>query len=178
MFAPPGIGLGDPKRVETSVFAGFGHGDRLADRLHAELQNSDVKGDGHENRFWLLASGYWLLRIFPRMFQAFDQRPHGSVKRGGHSNFLTPLHDSAVHEIDFSLALGEDILQHTRAVLSRRVSAFLHQATGIAVEFDPQLLRNRFTFGNQIVRELSGGFESGGGAMMKQSQRADWIRRG
>src|SRR6266571_1179363 len=56
MLAPPGIGLSNPKRVKASAFAGFGHRHSFVHRFHAELQNTDIEGDGHFLR-GLLYSG-------------------------------------------------------------------------------------------------------------------------
>jgi hypothetical protein len=47
MFPPPGISLGDPKSVESCIFAGLRHGDGFAHRLHAELQDTYVEWDWH-----------------------------------------------------------------------------------------------------------------------------------
>src|ERR1700683_4727110 len=102
------------------------------------------------------------------MLQAFDQRPHGSVERCGYANSLPLLHDSAVHEIDLGLALGHDILQHTRTVFPWGICAFSNQSTGVAMKCYPQLLSYGFTFGDQVVGELAGGSESRGRAVMKQ----------
>jgi hypothetical protein len=67
------------------------------------------------------------------------------------AGFLAPLHDCAVHEINFSLALGEHVLQHRGAVLAGGIRSFLHQGPRIAVQFDTECLGDGLAFGNQIV---------------------------
>ena len=47
VLAPPGIGFGDPECIKASILAGFGHGDGFVDRLHTELQYTDIKRSGH-----------------------------------------------------------------------------------------------------------------------------------
>ena len=96
----------------------------------------------------------------------------------GTSGLLAPLHDRAIHEIDFGLALGENILQHAGAVFAGSVGAFLHQLAGIAMQFDPKSLGDGFAFGDQIVEKLAGRSEARGGPMMQQRQRANRIGGG
>src|SRR5580693_4750414 len=48
MLAPPGISLRNPEGVEPRVFTGLRHGNGLAHRLHAELQNTDVEWNRHD----------------------------------------------------------------------------------------------------------------------------------
>src|ERR1700693_1390847 len=50
MFTPPWICFCDPKGVETRVLTGPGHGRGFVDGLHAELKDSDVEWNGHNNR--------------------------------------------------------------------------------------------------------------------------------
>ena len=85
------------------------------------------------------------------MFQAFDQLPHCFVQWRWDASLFSPIHDRAVHEIDFGLTLGEYVLQHAGAMLAGSVRAFLHQCARIAVQLDAQRLGNRFAFSDQIV---------------------------
>ena len=72
------------------------------------------------------------------MLETFDQFPHHFVQGGRNSDFLTPFHDGAIHEINFSLTLGQDVLQHAGAVFAGSIGALLHQLSRIAMERDSQ----------------------------------------
>src|SRR5580692_11939925 len=48
MLPPPGISLRNPEGVEPRIFTGLRHGNGLAHRLHAELQNTDVEWNRHD----------------------------------------------------------------------------------------------------------------------------------
>src|SRR5579862_230291 len=63
-------------------------------------------------------------------------------------------------------------------MLSRRVRAFLYQLPRIAVQSDSQLLGNGFTFGNQIIEQLTGWREPCGGTVVQKRKRADGIGGG
>src|ERR1700694_2066177 len=95
------------------------------------------------------------VRIAPAELQAFHQLPDSFVQRRGNAVLLAPLHDCAVHEIHFGLALGEHVLQHRSAVFTSRSRSLLYEHTRIAVQFDAEHTRYRLAFGNQIVEQLS-----------------------
>ncbi len=86
------------------------------------------------------------------MLKALDQRPYRFVQGRCHADCFALLHDRAVHEIDFGLAPGKDILQHAGAVLARRVRTFLHQGSRVAMQFYPELPGHGLAFGDQIVK--------------------------
>ena len=75
--------------------------------------------------------------------------------------------DGAIHEIDFGLALGENILQHGGTMFAGSVGSFLHQRARIAVQFDAESFGDGFAFGDQIVEQLAGGREASGRAVMQ-----------
>src|SRR5208282_3278795 len=50
MFAPPGIGFGDPDRVQPRFPAGLGDGRGFADGFHPKLQHSDVEWNRPSNQ--------------------------------------------------------------------------------------------------------------------------------
>ena len=64
--------------------------------------------------------------------------------------FLAPVHDRAIHEIHFGVALGKNILQHAGIVFAGSVRAFLHHRARIAVQADAHGFRDGFTFGDQV----------------------------
>src|ERR1700733_9763499 len=119
-----------------------------------------------------------LLRIAPRMFQPFDQFPKSLIQRRRNTSLLSPLHDRAIHKIDFRLAFRQNILQHAGPMLSRSVRSFLYKRARIAVQFNTKRLRDSFAFLNQIVEQLPGGSKPRRRSMMQQRQRADRIRGG
>src|SRR5258707_9019208 len=65
------------------------------------------------------------------MLETLRQLPERSVQGGGDADFLAPLSDGAVHEIDFCLALSQNVLQHAGAVLAGGVGAFLNELSWI-----------------------------------------------
>jgi hypothetical protein len=85
--------------------------------------------------------------------------------------------DCSVHEIDFGLPLGQNILQHAGAMLARCVCAFFYKFPRIAMQFNTKLARDGFSFCNQIIEKLRGGFEPAACAMMQQRQRSNGVRR-
>src|SRR6266481_325934 len=111
-----------------------------------------------------------LVRVLPGMFETLDQSPQRLVEGSGHSDFVAPLCDGAIHKINFRLALGENVLEHAGAMFSGRVRAFLDELPGIAVQFDAEPASHGFAFGNQVIKELAGRAESRGCAVMQQRQ--------
>src|ERR1700682_6723731 len=101
------------------------------------------------------------------MFETLRQLPERSVQGRGDADFLAPLSDGAVHEIDFCLTLCQNVLQHAGAVLSGGVGAFLNELSWIPMKFDSPLCGNSFTLVDQIVEQLTRGSEARGGAMVK-----------
>ncbi len=112
------------------------------------------------------------------MLQTFYELPQSTIERRGHSEFFAAFGDSAVHEVDLGLPLGENVLQHAGFVLAGRIGAFLNQSAGIAVELDAERLGDRFTFGDERVEERAGGREAGGCAVMQKCESANGIRGG
>ena len=53
------------------------------------------------------------------------------------------------------------------AALARRAGAFLHQLPWIAVQLDAEFFCDSFAFCDQIIEQLVGGLEAGGGSMMQ-----------
>src|SRR5271154_739673 len=176
MFAPPGIRFREPERVKARALARLRHRHGLRDRLHAQLQNANAKGNGHPVFSFGLV--YRNLGIRPRMLEAFDQSPHRFIQRRRDANLLAPFHDRAIHKIHFRNALGEHVLQHAGVMLARRVRAFLHHRARIAVQRDAHSLRNGLALGNQVDEKLSGRRKTRSRAVMQQRQGADRIRRG
>ena len=123
-----------------------------------------------------LAGSVW---IGPGVFEPFDQFPQGAIERGGHTGLLAPLHNRAIHEIDFGLPFCKNILQHAGAVFAGSVRAFLHHLARIAMQLDSESLGNRFPFADQIFEQFSGRCETGSGAMMQaaSARPQDWWRR-
>jgi len=93
--------------------------------------------------------------------------PERTVQGGGDADFLAPLSDGAVHEIDFCLTLCQNVLQHAGAVFARGVGAFLNELSWIPVKFDSQLCGDSFALVDQIIEQLTRGSEARGGAMVK-----------
>src|SRR6266436_5864708 len=112
------------------------------------------------------------------MLESFHQLPEGAIERRRHAHFFAPLGDGAIHEINFSLALGKNVLQHAGFVFARSVRAFLHERAGITVKFNAEGFGDGFSFRNERVKERSGRSESRSGAVMQQGKRANRIRRG
>src|ERR1700730_11618418 len=77
-----------------------------------------------------------LPRIAPRVFQPLDQFPKSLIQRRRNTSLLSPLHDRAIHEINFRLALRQNILQHACPMLSRRVRSFLYKCARISVQLN------------------------------------------
>src|SRR5271154_5966268 len=88
MFAPPGIRFREPERVKARALARLRHRHGLRDRLHAQLQNANAKGNGHPVFSFGLV--YRNLGIRPRMLEAFDQSPHRFIQRRRDANLLAP----------------------------------------------------------------------------------------
>src|SRR5208282_666852 len=47
MLSPPGIGFGEPERIESGAFAGLGHAHGFVQGFHAQLEDTDAERDGH-----------------------------------------------------------------------------------------------------------------------------------
>src|ERR1700730_692639 len=109
----------------------------------------------------------FLSGIAPGMLQTFDELPERAIQRRGHSEFFAGISDGAVHEIDFRLALGENILQHAGFVLAGSIGTFLDKRARIAVELDAESLGNSFAFRDQCVKERSGFRKASGSAVME-----------
>src|SRR5258706_15666199 len=101
------------------------------------------------------------------MLEPLRQLPERSVQGGGDADFLAPLSDGAVHEIDFCLALSQNVLQHAGAVLAGGVGAFLNELSWIPMKFDSHLCATSFSPVDQIIEQLTRGSEALGGAMVK-----------
>src|ERR1700686_1970729 len=106
MLAPPWICFGQPEGIEPGGVAGLRHTNGFVQRLHAELQHTDLEWHAHRVTFppLCVACDYRALcRITPGMFEAFHQLPHGAIQRRWYSGFFAPISDGSVHEIDFGL---------------------------------------------------------------------------
>ena len=112
------------------------------------------------------------------MLQTFYELPQRAIERRGHSEFLATVGNGAIHEINFGLALGKNILQHAGFVLAGSIRAFLDESARIAVELDAKCLGDGFALGDQRVEERARLRESGGCAMVEQGESADRIGRG
>src|SRR6266481_4269021 len=130
------------------------------------------------SRFVRAAARGFLGGIAPGILQAFYQLPQRTVERRGHAQFFAAVDDGAIHEIDFGLALGENVLQHAGFVLAGSVGAFLHEGAGIAVELDAERFGDRLAFGDERVEKSAGGRESSGRTVMEKSESADGIGGG
>ena len=73
------------------------------------------------------------------MFEPFDQLPHGAIQGRRNAGFLAPAHNRAVHEIDFGLAFGKNVLQHAGLVFAGRSRALADHVVRIAMQLDPHL---------------------------------------
>jgi len=102
------------------------------------------------------------------MFQTLDEFTESLVQGSWHADFFAPLHDRTVHEINFRLALGEDILQHAGAMLARGIGALLYQLSRIPMQFDAKLLRYRLALGDHVLEQLSRRRKSRSGSVMQQ----------
>src|SRR4029077_15856385 len=51
MLAPPRICFRNPECVEARLLAGLGHGDGFVHGLHAQLQDTDIEWNAHEDSF-------------------------------------------------------------------------------------------------------------------------------
>src|ERR1700740_3490890 len=149
MLAPPRIGFGEPERVKAGSVASLRHTHCLVERLHAELQDADLEGHAHRCDFSpfvdrRLDARRLLNRIPPGMLQTFYELPQRAIEWRGHSKFLAAVRDGAIHEIDFSLTLGKDILQHSGFVIARSIGAFLDERARIAVKLNSEGLGDSF----------------------------------
>src|SRR5215831_14860250 len=64
------------------------------------------------------------LWIRPGMLESLNESPHGFIQRRRDAGRLAAFHDGAVHEIDFCLPLGQDVLEHAGFVFSGRRGSF------------------------------------------------------
>src|SRR5258708_11810834 len=110
------------------------------------------------------------------MLEPVRQLPERSVQGGGDADFLAPLSDGAVHEIDFCLALSQNVLQHAGAVLAGGVGAFLNELSWIPMKFDSHLCGNSFALVDQIIEQLTRRSEARGGAMGKHRTATTGLR--
>src|SRR5262249_54790513 len=72
--------------------------------------------------------------VSPGVFEPFDEFPEGAIERRRHTSLLTPLHNRAVHEIDFGLTFCKNILKHAGAMFPRSVRTLLNHLATIAIQ--------------------------------------------
>src|ERR1035438_10366424 len=96
----------------------------------------------------------------PGVLQSFDELPQCAIERRGNSELIAPANNRAVHEIDLSWTLNQNVLQHAGPMFAGRISAFVDHVPGISVQLDLHCSRYGFAFRNQLFKQLSGGRES------------------
>src|SRR5260370_33111359 len=84
------------------------------------------------SRFARAAAHGFLGGIAPGMLQTFYELPESAVERRWDAQFFAAVGGGAIHEVNFGLALGQNVLQHAGFCRAGGIVTLLSESAGIA----------------------------------------------